>query len=203
LTVDSKQIWTSILEHDGQLQINGKRMTVALKADKSQAGKLTASGSLATSWSEDVTFELTHSDDGLKFHPTLIIRTGNGQPIRLETAYRRGPKNPSLFVEVVSPLSEPLKLSAAYVNSLPAQSAKLSLNWNGDQNIDWTLDWALAALQSSIKTRLSTPFSRNNKIEADIVYDVTGQRKTAIVLLRRDDQTINLDAFAAGQGSGY
>jgi hypothetical protein len=58
-------------------------------------------------------------------------------------------------------------------------------------------------LQSSIKTRLSTPFSRNNKIKADIVYDVTGQRKTAIVLLRRVDQTINLDAFAAGQGSGY
>ncbi len=110
LTVDSKQIWTSILEHDGQLQISGKRMTVALKADKSQAGKLTASGSLATSWSEDVTFELTRSDDGLKFHPTLIIRTGNGQPIRLETAYKGGPKNPSLIVEVVSPLSEPLKL---------------------------------------------------------------------------------------------
>jgi hypothetical protein len=58
-------------------------------------------------------------------------------------------------------------------------------------------------LQSSIKTRLSTPFSRNNKIEADIVYDVTGERKTAIVLLRHDDQTVNLDAFAAGQGSGY
>jgi hypothetical protein len=133
----------------------------------------------------------------------LIIRTGNGQPIRLETAYKRGPKNPSLIVEVVSPLSESLKLSAAYVNSLPAQSAKLSLNWNGDQNIDWTLEWAVATLQSSIKTRLSTPFSRNNKIEADIVYDVTGERKTAIVLLRHDDQTVNLDAFAAGQGSGY
>jgi hypothetical protein len=35
---------------------------------------------------------------------------------------------------------------------------------------------------------LSTPFSRNNKIEAEIVHDVTGQRKTAIVLLRLDDQ---------------
>jgi hypothetical protein len=46
----------------------------------------------------------------------------------------------------------------------------------------------VATLQSYIKTRLSTPFSRNNKIEAEIVHDVTGQRKTAIVLLRLDDQ---------------
>jgi hypothetical protein len=91
------------------LQINGKRIIVTLKDDKSQAGKLTASGSLATSWSEDVTFELTR--DGLKFHPTLIIFTGNGQLIYLETAYKRGSQNPSLIVKVVSPLSEPLKLS--------------------------------------------------------------------------------------------
>lgn len=203
LTLDSKQLWTNVLEHDGQLQMNGKKVTVSLKADNSHKGKLTASGSLATSWSDDVVFELTHSDDGLKFHPTIIIRTGSGQPIRLETAYRRGPSNPSLTVDVISPLSDPLKLSASYVNSSPVRMAKLNLNWNGDRTVDWTADWALDAMQSSIKTRLSTPFSRYNKIEADIVYDVTGQRKTAIILLQRDEQTISLDVFATGQGSSY
>ena len=205
LTVDSKQSWTGRgeVQHDGQLVFNGKTVTVGLKVDASRPGILTAGGSLATSWSEDVFFDLKHTDDGLEFHPALTIRTGTGQPIHLETAYRRGPINPSLIVQLTSSLSDPLKLTASYLNGSPVKAVKLDLNWNGNENIKWTLDWALDTYQSTVRTRLSTPFSRYPSLEGDLLYDLTGQKKTGTILLRRGDQTILLDAFASGQGSDY
>lgn len=205
LELNSKQSWTrqKQLRHETRIEVNGKTASIVLIADANNKQK-TANGSFKSSWTDDINFEMIHTDDGQEFHPIVIIRMGqDGQPIRLESLYRRNPKNPTFSVDIVSPMSDPIRISAAYVNAAPIQSAKFGLNWGITQNIDYSLDWALSVEQTSIKTRLTTSLVEFKNVDAEVTYDLTGPRKTALALLKRGDWTVQLNAFAAGQGSTY
>lgn len=195
--INSQQSWTTTgrFQHDSQVQINKNTMAVTLVADGSQAERTTAAGSFKSSWSDDFSFELHHTDNGQEFHPVLTIRTGDvkQQSIRLETFYRRNPKNPSISVDIASPMFPPIKLAATYNNLAPLQTAKLNLSWNSNRNIDWSLDWTLAIEQSVIKTRLTTPFVGYSNLGAEVSYDLAAPRKTALAFLKRADHVIQLE----------
>lgn len=204
LVITSEQSWTASgkFQHDGQLQFNGKTLNALLTADASRRGLLTSSGSLTSSWTEDTSFDLQHEDSGDVFHPVVIVRSGSKQPVRLELTFARTANNPSVVVEVISPITEPIRLSASYVNGT-AQSARVALNWMGDRNVDWSLDWSFTPFKSLVTSRLSTPFTKFTKLDGEISYDLTGGRKTAKAFITREDLTTILQGFAASHQTGY
>merc|ERR1711911_282317 len=91
-----------------------------------------ASGSLTSTWTDELTFQLQNQDTADELHPILVIRTGNAEPIRLEATHRRSAARPTLTLDVTSPASpHPLTLALALDATAPAaRSARASVGWN-------------------------------------------------------------------------
>ena len=217
LVLTNKQTWSTSgkFQHETEIRFqDADKARFELNVDASKTGRVTSSGSLVSTWTmtDNVSFLLEHTDDGLEFHPILTVsssNSGDAQPVRFEVTYRRGPNNPSLTTELSGSSSyPPVKLSAAFINAdTPLKTAKVQLNWNSDRFVDLSLDWKLTMEKSHVATRLLTPFNGYSHIEGELSYDSTGPRKTALARLagpnKPEQSLLRLEAFAAGQGSTY
>ena len=159
------------LEHETEIV---DKFRFRLDVDATDSGRITSSGSINSTWIDDViTFSLHHTDNGQQVHPILTIGDN-----RMEAIYLRGPMNPT-------------------------KSLKLNWNSDRNAAlVDWSIDWQLAMEKSQFSTRLISPYHQN--VQGELNYDTTGPKKTALIQLTRGDQSLmKLEAFAAGQGSIY
>jgi len=190
------------VKHETDVDINGKKMT-AMFDWSAQNYQTKSTGSFVSSWTEDFTFQLEHTDNEVQFHPVLVIRTGSATPVRLEVSYKRGPLNPSLTFELASAVSQPIKLQAAYNNAEDVKNVVATLSWNADETINLNVDWMLNQASSSAKMLITTTLAAYPTVGAEFKYDLAGRRKTAFTSLAINDRKVQMDAFADAGETSY
>jgi hypothetical protein len=201
--INAKQLWKNgRLQHSTKMDLNGQEMALMLDSNL-QSEKLTASGSFVSTWSEDFTFQLDHIDNNEQFHPVLVLRTGSSPAIRLEVTFKRSPKMPSLTIDLVSPVSEPIQLKAVFNRESAVKTTSVQLTWNGDRKAELTFEWLLDPSKTVIKSELKTPMEKYSKLGAEFQFDLTGDRKTASATVGTDSKKIHMEAFAVPKGSSF
>ena len=205
--IASKLSWSPArsLHHETDARINGQHVTMKLNAER--RGTLSsANGSLATSWTRDLSFQLDNEADQHQVHPVLVIRNGADKPtVRLEAAYNRAPHNPSLMVEITSPLAQPIKMILAFNNNSSSsnQTVSAGLLWNGNQTADVKIEWRNAADTKWGKLLLTTAWPAYASVSAEAGYDANDQKTSVWALAAVNQVEARLEGFAVTRGPEY
>ncbi|KAK2725008.1 uncharacterized protein LOC136033229 isoform X1 [Artemia franciscana] len=195
-----KQLWNSRkVTHDVLLATSGDSVEFASLFDiKSERDgiRIAGSGSISTTWSEDVKFNLNYANKDGEYKPEITITYGKSKSVKLVGILTNKDKLISLNGSILPNFCDPVTLSGSFDNTKPQTSLITMFEWQKGRKIEFDYKGIFSYVSSDIRVSLKTPLQEFHNLGFIMSHDLSSAEKRVRLITNVDNVKLELQSRA-------